>query len=282
VQLAKARQLTTLLVGHVTKEGSLAGPRVLEHVVDTVLTFEGERHHALRLLRAVKHRFGPAGELGLFEMTDDGLVGVPDPSCLLLGDRREGAAGSAVFPAMEGQRPLLVELQALVTRSPLAVPRRSASGLDAGRLALLVAVLDQRADLSLAGTDVYASAVGGVRVAEPGADLALCLAVASALTKVPLPGDLVVCGEVGLAGEVRQVNRTARRLAEAARLGFGRALVPLSAPTPDGPMVVTRVATLGEALGVVLGRSGEQERPFAGVSRSRVSAVGPLPGGAPK
>jgi DNA repair protein RadA/Sms len=254
VQLTKSRDLTTVLVGHVTKDGALAGPRVLEHVVDTVLTFEGERHHALRLLRAVKHRFGPAGELGLFEMTDEGLVGVADPSGLFLGDRQEGAAGSAVFPAMEGQRPLLVELQSLVSRSPLAMPRRSASGLDGSRLALLVAVLERRTELSLAGSDVYASAVGGVRVSEPGADLAICLALASAASGRPLPADLVACGEVGLAGEIRQVSRTPRRLAEAARLGFGRALVPPSAPAPEAAITVRRVATLAEAVKVALGQ----------------------------
>jgi DNA repair protein RadA/Sms len=257
VQLAKSRDLTTVLVGHVTKEGSLAGPRVLEHVVDTVLTFEGERHHALRLLRAVKHRFGPAGELGLFEMTDAGLVGVPDPSGLFLGDRRAGAAGSAVFPAMEGQRPLLVEIQALVSKSSLAMPRRSASGLDSGRLALLVAVLERRTDLSLVGADIYASAVGGVRVAEPGADLALCLALASAATGQALPADLVACGEVGLAGEIRQVSRSSQRLAEAARLGFGRALVPASAPVPSAPIAVNRVATLAEAVRFALSRDNQ-------------------------
>jgi DNA repair protein RadA/Sms len=260
VQLAKTTGLTTVLVGHVTKDGALAGPRVLEHVVDTVLTFEGERHHALRLLRALKHRFGPAGELGLFEMTDDGLIGVPDPSGLFLGDRQVGAAGSAVFAAMEGQRPLLVELQALVSRSTLPMPRRSASGLDAGRLALLVAVLERRAGLSLVGVDVYVSAVGGVRVAEPGADLALCLALASAATDQPLPADLVAFGEVGLAGEIRQVSRTPQRLTEAARLGFRRALVPMSAPPPDAAIVVKRVATLADAIAVALGRDGGHGR----------------------
>src|SRR5262249_10557365 len=155
--------MATLLVGHVTKDGNLAGPRVLEHVVDTVLSFEGERHHALRLLRATKHRFGPTGELGLFEMTETGLAGIADPSQLLLGDRREGIAGGVVLPAMEGQRPLLVELQALVAPTKLPMPRRSAQGLDSGRLALLVAVIERWVDLSLVGADVFASVAGGVR-----------------------------------------------------------------------------------------------------------------------
>jgi DNA repair protein RadA/Sms len=248
VRVAKERSLTTLLVGHVTKEGTLAGPRVLEHLVDTVLSFEGERHHALRLLRAVKHRFGPTGELGLFEMADSGLQGVADPSGLFLGDRREGVPGSVVVPAMEGHRPLLVELQSLVASSALAMPRRSAQGLDAGRLSLLIAVLDRRVGLSLAGADVFASAVGGARVVEPAADLAICLALASALTGRSLPPSLVACGEVGLGGEVRQVGQTARRLAEAARLGFTSAVVPESAPDPPAGMEAIRVRSLAEAV----------------------------------
>jgi DNA repair protein RadA/Sms len=272
VALAKARTLTTVLVGHVTKDGALAGPRVLEHVVDTVLSFEGERHHALRLLRAVKHRFGATGELGLFEMTDGGLCGVADPSKLFLGDRRVGGAGSAVFPAMEGHRPLLVELQALIVPSGLALPRRSAQGLDSGRLSLLLAVLHRRVELSLAAVDVYASAVGGVRIAEPGADLALCLALASAAVNRPLPPDLVACGEVGLAGEIRQVAQTPRRLAEAARLGFRHALVPSSVEAPGRALSVTPVRTLAEAM-VAAGLSGykralaEPRRPPEGRPR---------------
>ena len=250
VELSKERGLATVMVGHVTKDGALAGPRVLEHMVDTVLTFEGERHHALRLLRATKHRFGPTGDLGLFEMTDGGLRGVPDPSSLFLGDRRPGSAGSSVFPAMEGQRPLLVEIQALVTGQGLMMPRRSASGLDSGRLALLVAVLDERAGVILSGREVFVSAVGGVRVNEPGADLATALALASAACGDAMPADLVACGEVGLAGELRQVSHTPRRLAEAARLGFRQALVPLSAEIPPGPMEVMRASTLAGAMGL--------------------------------
>jgi DNA repair protein RadA/Sms len=248
VGAAKAGGLAVVLVGHVTKEGGLAGPRVLEHVVDTVLAFEGERHHALRLLRASKHRFGATDQLGLFEMTDAGLVGVPDPSRLFLADRRKGVSGSVVVSTMEGHRPLLVEVQALVTPSRLASPRRSAQGLDAGRLSLLLAVLGERAGFSFAETDVYALAVGGVRVAEPAADLGVALALASALVGTPLPPDLVVCGEVGLGGELRQVSQTDRRLAEAARLGFGRALVPRLAPAPPDGIVAVRAATLAEAV----------------------------------
>jgi DNA repair protein RadA/Sms len=250
--LAKATGTAVVLVGHVTKDGSLAGPRVLEHLVDTVLTFEGERHHALRLLRSVKHRFGSTGELGLFEMGETGLSGLPDPSGLFLGDRRAATPGSAVLPAMEGYRPLLVEVQALVTRTSLPSPRRSSSGFDTARLGLLLAVLLRRADLGFADLDVYVSAVGGVRLAEPGADLAVCLALASALLDRPLPDDLVVLGEVGLGGEIRQVAHTPRRLAEAARLGFCRALVPASAPCSAG-LRLHPVATLAEALLLVFG-----------------------------
>ncbi len=250
--MAKAGGPATILVSHVTKEGTLAGPRVLEHLVDTVLSFEGDRHHALRLLRSVKHRFGPTGELGLFEMTGRGLEGVADPGGMFLVDRWVGSPGSVVFPAIEGQRPMLVEIQALVVPSPMVSPRRSATGFDSGRLALLLAVLDQRAGLSLGHHDVYVSAVGGVRTVDPGADLAVCLALASATTGVPVGGDLVVLGEIGLAGEVRQVSQTPRRLAEAARLGFTTAVLPDRGPE-DGPVRLCRVPTLSDALARQLG-----------------------------
>ena len=249
VQEAKHRNLPVIMVGHVTKDGGLAGPRVLEHVVDTVLSFEGERHHALRLLRAAKHRFGPTSELGLFEMTETGMVGVPDASQLFLADRRTGVPGSVVVPALEGQRPLLVELQALTNPvSGGAPPRRSAQGVDSGRLALLLAVLERRARVSLAGHEVYASVVGGVKLSEPGADLGMCLALVSAIANKPLPADLVVIGEVGLAGEVRQVAQVGRRLAEAARLGFTRAIVPASASAKVQGIRVDTAATINEAL----------------------------------
>ena len=249
VQEAKHRNLPVIMVGHVTKEGGLAGPRVLEHVVDTVLSFEGERHHALRLLRAAKHRFGPTSELGLFEMTETGMVGVPDASQLFLADRRTGVPGSVVVPTLEGQRPLLVELQALTNSvSGGAPPRRSAQGVDSGRLALLLAVLERRARVSLAGHEVYASVVGGVKLSEPGADLGMCLALVSAVVNKPLPADLVVVGEVGLAGEVRQVAQVGRRLVEAARLGFTRAIVPASASAKVPGIRVDTAATINEAL----------------------------------
>lgn len=251
VQEAKARGVSIALVGHVTKGGELAGPRTLEHLVDTVLSFEGERHHALRLLRAQKHRFGTTAELGLFEMGDAGLVGVPDPSGLFLADRAAGVAGSVVVPTMEGHRPLLVELQALVAGGGTGgSPRRSAQGLDAGRLAFLLAVLEKRAGLPLQGLDVYALAAGGVRVVEPGADLALALAIASSLREQPVPEGLVACGEVGLGGELRQVSRTGRRLSEAARLGFTQVILPVSAPEPPAGLTALRARNIAEALGL--------------------------------
>jgi DNA repair protein RadA/Sms len=248
VQEARRRNVAIVLVGHVTKDGTLAGPRVLEHVVDTVLAFEGDRHHALRLLRSVKHRFGSTQDLGVFEMTEGGLRTVDDPSGLLLADRRCGVPGSVVVPAMEGHRPLLVEVQALVTPSALATPRRSAQGIDPGRLSMLLAVLSERAGVGFGGADVYVSAVGGVRLDEPGTDLGTCLALVSAVVGAPLDPALVACGEVGLGGELRQVGQTPRRLVEAARLGFRRALVPSSAPNGVDGIEVVRVGDLVDAV----------------------------------
>ena len=259
VRISKDRGMSTVLVGHVTKDGGLAGPRVLEHLVDTVLSFDGERHHALRLLRAVKHRFGSTDELGLFEMTGAGLEGVPDPSALFLADRRPGIAGSVVAPVLDGHRPLLVEIQALVAKSHIPTPRRSAQGLDSGRLALVLAVLEKRVGAMFHESDVHTVVAGGVKVTEPGADLALALALVSARSGRALRDDLVVCGEVGLGGELRQVHQTARRLAEAARLGFRRAVVPASAPASVPGMEVLRAATLAEAVdlaGLLQGDAG--------------------------
>jgi DNA repair protein RadA/Sms len=248
VQLAKRRDMSVVLIGHVTKDGQLAGPMALEHVVDTVLYFEGERHQGLRLLRAQKHRFGPTGELGIFEMAETGLTGVPDASGLLLADRRHGVPGSVVAPAADGHRALLVEIQALVARAKTPMPRRSAQGLDMSRVALVLAELERRAEVLPVDSDVYTSAVGGVRVSEPAADLALALALASAVWDVPLPADLVVFGELGLGGEVRQVPHVKRRLAESARLGFTRAIVPARSPNGPAAVQLTRVSTLAEAL----------------------------------
>ncbi|MGE0877833.1 MAG: DNA repair protein RadA [Acidimicrobiia bacterium] len=249
VREAKQRNVAMVLVGHVTKDGALAGPRVLEHIVDTVLSFEGERHHALRLLRAVKHRFGPTGELGVFEMGDAGLRAVNDPSALFLADRRRGVAGSVVTATLEGQRPILAEVQGLVVASPMNQPRRSTSGLDNQRLAMLIAVLDKRTGVRLAQHDVYVSTVGGARLIEPGTDLAVALALVSSASGAPVGDDIVVCGEVGLGGELRQVGQTPRRLAEAARLGFRRAIVPPSVPDCAGIEVI-RTARLAQAIAV--------------------------------
>jgi DNA repair protein RadA/Sms len=257
---AKRRGIPMVLVGHVTKDGGLAGPRVLEHIVDTVLSFEGDRHHALRLLRAVKHRFGSTNELGVFEMVERGLVGVPDASSLFLTDRRTGVAGSAVTPTLEGHRPLLVEVQALTNKVNSGVPpRRSAQGLDPGRLALLLAVLERRARLPMGQHEVFASAVGGVRLTEPGSDLPMCLAIVSALTDHPLPPDVISFGEVGLAGELRQVAHASRRLAEAARLGFTRAIVPANSSNGVAGISLVRAATLNEAL-VAVGLHGARSK----------------------
>lgn len=251
VAAAKAWGITVMIVGHVTKEGALAGPRVLEHVVDTVLHLEGDRHGELRVLRAVKHRFGSTQEIGLFSVGADGFHSVPDPSALFLADRRPGVPGSVVAPAVDGRRPLLVEVQALVTRSQLPQPRRSAQGLDGGRLNVLLAVLDRHVELPTSGLDVYAMAVGGVRVGEPGVDLALCAGVASSATGVAVADDLVLVGEVGLSGELRRVGRMEQRLSEAARHGFTRAVVPRSGPAEHEGLEVLRVPSLEAALTVV-------------------------------
>jgi DNA repair protein RadA/Sms len=253
VRWAKSTGSVVVLVGHVTKEGSLAGPRALEHVVDTVLSFDGDRRHALRVLRAVKHRFGSTTEVGLFDMSAAGLVALADPSGVFLADRQAGVAGSVVTATVEGARPLLVEVQALVTDPHPGDARRSAQGLDPGRLSVLLAVLAQRAGLELSGRDVFALAVGGVKVAEPGADLAIALAVASALAGWPVRDDLLACGEIGLGGELRSVPRLELRLAEGHRLGFRRAVVPRSAPDAPPGLDLVRVASLAEAVEVAVG-----------------------------
>jgi DNA repair protein RadA/Sms len=226
IRLAKRRGFTLFLVGHVTKEGQIAGPRVLEHMVDTVLYFEGERGHQFRILRATKNRFGPTDEIGVFEMTDAGLVGVANPSALFLAERRGNVAGACVFAGIEGTRPVLMEIQALVAPSALGTPRRAVVGWDSGRLSMLLAVLDARAGLALGANDVYLNVAGGLRVSEPAADLAVAAALVSSAMDVPVPADMAVFGEIGLSGEVRAVGQTEARLKEAAKLGFARALVP--------------------------------------------------------
>lgn len=248
-RLSKTTGVPVVLVGHVTKEGDPAGPRAIEHLVDTVVSFDGDRHHALRLLTAIKHRFGPAGEVGIFEMRDDGLRAVPDPGPLLLGDRMEGVPGSVVVPVLQGRRPLLVEVQALLGPGVVGA-RPHTLGIDPSRVTLLLAVLACRTDVDVAGAEVFVAAVGGISITEPAVDLAVALAVASAAQGRVVPPDLVVFGELGLAGEVRMVPGAERRLAEAARAGFTRALVPPSVPADAVPagLEARRVRTLGEAL----------------------------------
>lgn len=243
----KESATSVVLVGHVTKDGSLAGPRTLEHLVDTVLSFDGDRHHALRTLVATKHRFGPAGEVGLLEMGESGLASVEDPSRLLLADRRPDAPGSVAVPVVEGRRPLLVEVQALLADSRTPTPRRVVQGVSASRVALVLAVLERLLETPIGASDVFVSTVGGVRVVEPAADLAIALALVSAFTGVPVPEEAVSFGEIGLAGEIRQVQRPERRLAEAGRLGFRRAIGPGNLPE-QMEMQVERVSTVGEAL----------------------------------
>jgi DNA repair protein RadA/Sms len=272
VRLAKDRDVPTLLVGHVTKEGSIAGPRALEHIVDTVLAFEGDRHHALRMLHALKHRFGSTHELGLFAMEEEGLADVSDPSSLFLADRRPGLPGSVVTAVLEGARPVLVEVQALVVPTRAPVPQRSSQGLDAKRLTLLLAVLEARGGHRMGDADVFASVAGGIRVTEAGADLAVAIAVAGARVGQPVAPDLVAVGEVGLGGEVRQAAQTPRRLAEAARLGFRRAIVPGSVADVAG-LELVRVGTVTEALFAAgLGAAGRSEAAIA----SRARSGGPL------
>lgn len=251
VALAKERGLPVVLVGHVTKEGSVAGPRVLEHLVDVVLHFEGDKHSTLRMVRGVKNRFGAADEIGCFELHDDGIEGVPDPSGLFLNRHAEAVPGTAVAVTVEGKRPLLCEVQALVAESALPQPRRAVSGLDASRVSMVLAVLEKRSGNPVGGKDVYTATVGGMKVTEPAVDLAVALAVWSGMRDLALSPRLVAIGEVGLAGEVRRVTGVGRRLAEAARLGFTHALVPPDpGPLPDG-IKTLEVGDLASALHAV-------------------------------
>ncbi|MFH8627623.1 DNA repair protein RadA [Streptomyces vietnamensis] len=273
IRTSKERGMSTLLVGHVTKEGAIAGPRLLEHLVDVVLYLEGERHARLRLLRGVKNRYGATDEVGCFELHDEGITGLADPSGLFLTRRDAPVPGTCLTVTLEGKRPLVAEVQALTVASQLPYPRRTTAGLEASRVAMMLAVLEQRGRIHRIGKcDVYGATVGGVRLSEPSADLAVALALASAVSDTPLPKNLVVIGEVGLAGEVRRVTGVQRRLAEAARLGFTRALVPPDpGRAPDG-MRVTEVADVGEALRVL-------PRPSAGAPNPPERSPGNRSGG---
>lgn len=248
---AKGQNIPTFLVGHVTKDGNIAGPKALEHIVDTVLYFEGERHHAHRVVRAVKNRFGAVSELGVFEMTGSGLRPVPNPSALFLSERPANAPGSAVLCCVEGSRPLLVEVQALVSTSTFGNARRMASGIDHNRLSLLLAVLEKRAGLNLAGEDVFVNIAGGMTVDEPAGDLAIIAAVASSVRNRPIRQGTAVFGEVGLAGEVRGTTQAALRVREAAQMGFTRCVLPPGSCSPvDLPagLELVEVRTVAEAL----------------------------------
>jgi DNA repair protein RadA/Sms len=255
---AKNQNIPTVLVGHVTKDGSLAGPKVLEHVVDTVLYFEGERHHSHRVVRAVKNRFGAVSELGVFEMTGTGLRPVPNPSKLFLSERASGAPGSAVVCCMEGSRPILVEVQALVSTSTYGNARRMAIGIDQNRLSLLLAVLEKRAGLSLAGDDVYVNIAGGMTIDEPAADLSVVAAVASSVRNRGLAASTAVFGEVGLSGEIRGIPQASLRVKEAAQMGFSRVVLPAGNldpsdnPQGEGRCELVGVRTVGEALDALI------------------------------
>jgi DNA repair protein RadA/Sms len=262
--VAKERSLATILVGHVTKDGTVAGPRTLEHLVDVVLHFDGDRHSQLRMVRAVKNRYGPTDEVGCFDLGEYGLIGLPDPSGLFLSSHREPVPGTCVTVTLEGRRPLPAEVQALVAHSGADLPRRTTSGLDGARVGMVIAVLQRRANLRFGKSDIYAATVGGVRLTEPSVDLAVAIAVASSATNRSVPGGFVALGEVGLAGEVRRVAGVARRLAEAERMGFRQAIVPAGSGTlpepgsttaatgPGRAIEVTEVSDIKQALSVVL------------------------------
>jgi len=255
IRFAKERGSAVVLVGHVTKDGAIAGPRVLEHMVDTVLSFEGERSHLYRILRAIKNRFGGTDEIGVFAMEAGGLAEVTNPSALFLTQRDEGVTGTVVFPALEGTRPVLVEIQALVVRlASGATPRRAVVGWDSGRLAMILAVLEARCGLSFSACEVYLNIAGGYRVADPAADLAVAAALVSALSERPVPTDAVAFGEIALSGEIRPVAHAPLRLKEAAKLGFDRAIVPAAAASEKGALRLNGFRTLGAFVDHLLGR----------------------------
>jgi DNA repair protein RadA/Sms len=255
IRFAKELGTAVVLVGHVTKDGSIAGPRVLEHMVDTVLSFEGERSHQYRILRAAKNRFGGTDEIGVFSMQEEGLAEVSNPSALFLTERGESVSGAVVFPALEGTRPVLVEIQALVVRlASGATPRRAVVGWDSGRLAMILAVLEARCGLSFSTAEVYLNVAGGYRVSDPAADMAVAAALVSALSERPVPAETVAFGEVALSGELRPVAHGALRLKEAAKLGFEKALVPASLAGDKGGISLTGFRTLGQLVDHLLAR----------------------------
>lgn len=226
MRMCKAQQITTIIIGHVTKEGNIAGPRVLEHMVDTVLYLEGERYNTYRILRAVKNRFGSTNEIGMFEMREEGMCEVTNPSDILITEREDNPSGSCILASMEGTRPILVEVQALTSQTVFGLPKRTANGFDYNRLAVLIAVLEKKAGLSLGNQDVYLNIAGGMKISEPAADLGIIATVASSYKNVPIPQSTVVMGEVGLTGEVRRINLIEKRLKEAEKLGFKACIIP--------------------------------------------------------
>lgn len=228
MKMCKQEEITTIIIGHVTKDGNIAGPRVLEHMVDTVLYLEGERYFAYRILRGVKNRFGSTNEIGMFEMQDIGMCEIDNPSSILLSEKNEDVAGSIVVASMEGTRPILVELQALTSTSVFGMPRRTANGIDYNRLTLLIAVLEKRASLPFGNQDVYLNIVGGIRINEPATDLGIILAASSSLKNIPIQNGTIAIGEVGLTGEIRSVNQIEKRLKEAEKLGFKKCIIPES------------------------------------------------------
>jgi DNA repair protein RadA/Sms len=248
INVAKARNMTTVLVGHVTKDGTVAGPRALEHLVDVVLQFEGDRHGPLRLVRAIKNRYGPADEIGCFELSEDGIHGLPDPSGLFLGDRSKPAAGTCVTITMEGKRPLVAEVQALIAPTSSPQPRRVTSGLDSSRTAMMLGILERRANVKLSTADCFVATVGGMRLLEPATDLATALAIVSSVKDIPLPSGLVAIGEIGLAGDIRRVTALEKRLSEAARLGFTDAIIPSGNAIQVSGITTHPVSNIGEAI----------------------------------
>lgn len=265
IAAAKERQVPVILVGHVTKDGSVAGPRTLEHLVDVVCQFEGDRHSRLRMVRAVKNRYGPTDEVGCFDLSEAGIVGLPDPSGLFLSHAGSGVPGSCVTVTLEGRRPLALEIQSLVAPTSLANPRRATSGVDSSRLSMILAVLHRHAGLNAGNQDVYVSTIGGARVTEPAADLATALALVSARTGTALPGGTFAVGEVGLSGDLRSVTGLERRLSEAARLGFTRAVVPAGsgAKPPEG-LVVLEARHIAEAIELARATADGSDRDQAG------------------
>ena len=269
IRLAKRRGFALILVGHVTKDGQIAGPRVLEHMVDTVLYFEGDGSHQFRILRAVKNRFGPTDEIGVFEMTGKGLAEVANPSALFLADHDGDVSGASVFAGMEGSRPVLVEIQSLTASSALGTPRRAVVGWDSGRLSMILAVLESRAGLTLGNQDVYLNVAGGLKISEPAADLAVAAALVSSTTGVPVPGQTVVFGEIGLSGEVRAVPQVNARLKEASKLGFTRAIIPAGRRSKGaksksassgikGNMKIKEISRLDELLALLAAPEGQR------------------------